>query len=132
MTDVILSLSGKIVTRLTYEAYSSLCIKTFASITHSAKALPSEPTRIHASNAVADRPVKVAIHHRLGEVPVGQASIVIAVSSPHRRQAFEACEYILEGVKKKAQVWKREWYADGDGSEALWKENFGTCCNDHK
>jgi molybdopterin synthase catalytic subunit len=80
----------------------------------------------------SDQLVKVAIHHRLGEVPVGQASIVIAVSSPHRRQAFEACEYILEEVKKKAQVWKREWYAEGDGATALWKENATTCCNDHK
>jgi molybdopterin synthase catalytic subunit len=67
-------------------------------------------------------------------VPVGEASIVIAVSSPHRRKAFEACEFILEEVKKKAQVWKREWYAtdgpeDGKSANSTWKENFSPCCN---
>jgi molybdopterin synthase catalytic subunit len=46
------------------------------------------------------------------------------VSSPHRREAFETCEWILEEVKKKAQIWKREWYDGEDESEAVWKENF--------
>jgi molybdopterin synthase catalytic subunit len=49
--------------------------------------------------------------HRLGSVPVGQTSIIIAVSSPHRRQAFETCEWLLDRVKTDVQVWKREWYA---------------------
>jgi molybdopterin synthase catalytic subunit len=63
----------------------------------------------------------------LGEVPVGEASIVIAVSSPHRREAFEACEFVLEEVKKQAQIWKREWYLDDGASkddQSAWKENF--------
>jgi molybdopterin synthase catalytic subunit len=80
--------------------------------------------------------LRAAIIHRLGIVPVGQTSIIIAVSSPHRREAFEACEWILEEVKLKAQIWKREWYVgseeailarDGGGAgdeiEPQWKAN---------
>lgn len=67
--------------------------------------------------------LRCAVHHRLGTVDVGQPSIVIAVSSPHRREAFLACEYILEQVKLRAQIWKREFY-DGEPSDnAQWKTN---------
>jgi len=56
---------------------------------------------------------------------VGEISIVIAVSSPHRQEAFKTCEWILEEVKLKAQVWKREWYEDSDSLPvATWKANF--------
>lgn len=128
---------GKRVTRLTYEAYSALCIRTFASIVSRARAL-SSCTNAHAlpsSSAPAPSPTdpspstlkRIALHHRLGEVPVGQASIIIAVSSPHRREAFRACEWILEEVKREAQVWKREWYADegagGKEEGSTWKSN---------
>jgi len=49
--------------------------------------------------------------------------LVIAVSSPHRRESFVACEQILEGVKQKVQIWKREYYEEEDESTAEWKEN---------
>jgi len=49
---------------------------------------------------------------------------VIAVSSPHRKEAFIACEKILEDVKKSAQIWKREFYEGEDESTAEWKENY--------
>jgi len=48
---------------------------------------------------------------------------VIAVSSPHRKEAFVACEEILEEVKKKAQIWKREYYEGEDDNKAEWKAN---------
>jgi len=48
---------------------------------------------------------------------------VIAVSSPHRKEAFVACESILEGVKRKAQIWKREYYEGEQEDEAEWKTN---------
>lgn len=64
--------------------------------------------------------VHCSVYHRLGTVPVGEASIVIAVSSPHRKEAFSACEYILEQVKLKVPIWKKEIYEDGEPS---WKEN---------
>jgi molybdopterin synthase catalytic subunit len=50
-------------------------------------------------------------------------SLVIAVSSPHRKEAFVACEEILEDVKRKAQIWKREYYEGEDESTAEWKAN---------
>ncbi|PPR05703.1 hypothetical protein CVT26_008944 [Gymnopilus dilepis] len=68
--------------------------------------------------------IRCAIHHRLGTVPVGEASIVIAVSSPHRKEAFKACEEILEEVKRKAQIWKREYYEGEDEENAEWKRNY--------
>lgn len=67
--------------------------------------------------------IRCALVHRLGVVPVGEPSIVIAVSSPHRREAFAACGYILEEVKKRAQIWKREFYEDERDEDAEWKVN---------
>lgn len=63
--------------------------------------------------------VKAAIVHRLGEVPVGEASVVIAAASPHRAAAYEASRTALERLKTEAPIWKRERYADG--GEA-WRE----------
>ena len=51
---------------------------------------------------------KKLLVHRLGEVPVGEASIVIAVSAPHRKEAFEACSWIIDSVKKDVPVWKKD------------------------
>ena len=59
----------------------------------------------------------------MGTVPVGEPSIVIAVSSPHRKEAFIACEHILEEVKLKAQIWKREFYEGENDEDAEWKAN---------
>ena len=56
---------------------------------------------------------RVVIWHRLGEVRVGEASVVIAVSCPHRGEAFEACEFLIDELKKVAPIWKREVYAGG-------------------
>jgi molybdopterin synthase catalytic subunit len=58
-------------------------------------------------------------------VPVGEPSIVIAVSSPHRKEAFVTCEQILEEVKQKVQIWKREYYEGEREEEAEWKANSG-------
>jgi len=63
------------------------------------------------------------LHHRLGPVPVGEPSIIVAVSSPHRKQAIAACEMILEQVKQTAQIWKLEFYEDEPLEAAQWKAN---------
>ena len=63
--------------------------------------------------------LRVAIVHRIGEVPVGEASVVIAAASPHRAEAYEASRLALERLKREAPIWKREHYADG---EATWRE----------
>ncbi len=63
--------------------------------------------------------LRVAIVHRLGEVPVGEASVVIATASPHRAAAYQASREALERLKREVPIWKREHYADG---EAVWRE----------
>ena len=51
---------------------------------------------------------KVAVRHRLGEIPVGEASIAIAAAAPHRADAFEACRAVIEAVKVRLPVWKKD------------------------
>ncbi len=63
--------------------------------------------------------LRVAIVHRLGVVPIGEASVVIAVASPHRQAAYEASRTALERLKREVPIWKRETYDDGS---ATWRE----------
>src|SRR5881409_2312166 len=56
---------------------------------------------------------RIAVRHRLGTIPVGEASIAIVAAAPHRAQAFEACRYVIEGVKRRVPVWKKELRVDG-------------------
>ena len=55
----------------------------------------------------------VAIIHRVGKLSVGEAIVAIAVASPHRREAFEACQYAIDRLKEIVPIWKREFWADG-------------------
>jgi molybdopterin synthase catalytic subunit len=97
--------AGRPVTRLTYSADRPMAETVLR--------------RIAADlEAGADR-LRAAIVHRLGEVPVGEPSVVIAVASPHRAAAYEASRTALERLKREAPIWKREHYADG---EAAWRE----------
>lgn len=63
--------------------------------------------------------VKVAVYHRLGIVPVGECSIIIAISSEHRQDSLHAVEWLINQLKEKAPIWKKEIYSDG----SVWKEN---------
>jgi len=101
--------AGKTVIHLDYEAFPALAIPSLRTISTTAKSRWS----LHA----------VAVVHRLGRVPIGEESILIAVSSAHRKEAWEAGEWILEEVKRKTEIWKRESYAE-PGEEPQWKENF--------
>lgn len=122
------SFKGKVVTRLEYQAYSKLAIKTLGDILDGARAQVTQSNHAPATQSAATL-LKGAIYHRLGTVPVGEPSIIIAVSSPHRKEAFVTCEYILEEVKRKAQIWKREFYEGEDEDTAQWKENYESeCC----
>jgi molybdopterin synthase catalytic subunit len=56
---------------------------------------------------------RLVIVHRLGEVPVGEASVVVGCSSAHRRQTFEALAWVMDTLKRETPIWKRETYADG-------------------
>jgi len=65
---------------------------------------------------------RVALQHRLGLIPVGEASIAIAAAAPHRDAAFAACRYVIEEVKKRLPIWKKELHADGS---ATWVDPSG-------
>ena len=100
------SFRGKEVQYLEYEAYAPMAEREMRMIgTEIAGLWP----------AVAG----VAIAHRVGRVEVGEASVVIAVSAPHRREALAACAHGIERLKATMPVWKKEIFADG----SEWREN---------
>ena len=140
---------GQTVTRLEYEAYESMALATLKAIASQARQLalsgafsvpsltanlstsssgsePSTSMQLHAASAgSAPALLRIVIAHRLGVVPPTETSIVIAVSCGHRRESFAACEWILEAVKKRAEIWMREVYAaEGEAAGAQWKANF--------
>ncbi len=63
----------------------------------------------------------VRIVHRVGRLAIGEASVAIAVASPHRAEAYEASRYVIEELKRRVPVWKREGYVDG---ESEWVPGF--------
>ncbi|XP_055633906.1 molybdopterin synthase catalytic subunit 2 [Toxorhynchites rutilus septentrionalis] len=100
---------GKTVVLLQYEAYEGMALKSMKGICDELRARWSDIKHI-------------AIHHRLGTVPVREASVVIAVSSPHRVSSLEAVHFAIDELKKSVPVWKKEQYAAGEGCSE-WKEN---------
>ena len=91
---------GKKVIAVTYDAHEKAVIKSFQSICNDAK-------------IKYDKNAKIFLEHAEGYVPVGEISILIAVSSGHREEAFKICRYILEEIKHQSPIWKKEHYADG-------------------
>lgn len=57
---------------------------------------------------------RAAIVHRIGRLSIGDASVVIAVASPHRGESFEACRYVIDRVKQEVPIWKKEVFTDGE------------------
>ncbi|XP_049878199.1 molybdopterin synthase catalytic subunit [Pectinophora gossypiella] len=96
----------KKVLRLEYEAYEPMALKAMKSICEEVR---QEWPAVHG----------IAIYHRLGNVPCREASVVIAVSSPHRRDSLDAVSRCIERLKSSVAIWKREVYEHG----ASWKEN---------
>ena len=91
---------GRRVERLEYEAYAPLAVKAFERI--AAEAAERWPETV------------LAVHHRVGALAIGEASVAIAAASPHRADAFAACRYTIERIKQIAPVWKHEFFAGGD------------------
>ncbi len=59
-------------------------------------------------------PVDVAIAHRLGRLEIGDISLVVAIGSPHRKDAFEACQYSVDRIKQIVPIWKKEFFSGGE------------------
>ena len=60
--------------------------------------------------------VKLALLHRTGRVALGEPSVIVAVSTPHRADAFDACRWLIDSLKAEAAIWKKEVWSDGTGS----------------
>ncbi len=99
---------GRAVASLSYEAYRPMAEKGLARL----------------ADAIRERfpaVVGVCIVHRIGKVPLAEASVAVAVSTPHRGEAFEACRFGIDSLKIELPVWKKESYQDG--SEPRWVAN---------
>jgi molybdopterin synthase catalytic subunit len=100
---------GRPVLHLEYEAYDEMALAMMQEI---------------AAEAALKWPVSdVRIVHRLGRLEIGEASVAVAVSSPHRSESFAACRWAIDTLKATVPIWKKEFYADG----AVWLEGPGTC-----
>ena len=100
---------GKRVVTLEYEAFEEMAVKKMEEIRE----------EIRAEFAIED----VAIAHRIGAVPIGQISLVVAVASPHRKEAFLACHKAVDRLKEIVPIWKKEVFEEG----SRW-----VACEDHE
>jgi len=91
---------GRRVLYLEYEAYEPLAVRSFE--------------RIAAESRERWADIGMAIHHRVGRVDIGEASVVIAAASAHRADAFAASRYAIERIKQIAPIWKREYFDGGE------------------
>jgi molybdopterin synthase catalytic subunit len=91
---------GRRVMHLEYEAYEPLAVKALEQIRR---------------EAGTEWPgVRLAVHHRVGRLAIGDASIIIAAASAHRADAFAACRYVIERVKQIVPIWKHEFFEGGE------------------
>jgi len=102
------------VTELAYEAYEEHLVERFDQLVAEIRSRWPEVRR-------------VVVMHRVGEVPIGESSVVIAASSPHREVAFEAARFGIDRLKATAPIWKREVWRDGEswGLDAREIEDLG-------
>ena len=89
---------------LDYEAYESMALAKMREIAEKLH----EKFRIH----------RVGIVHRLGRLEIGETSVFIAVSAPHRAAAFDACRFAIDTLKRTVPIWKKEYFEDG----AVWAD----------
>ena len=100
---------GKRVITLEYEAFEEMAVKKLEEIRQG----------LMAEFQIED----IAISHRIGRVDIGQVSLVVAVASPHRKEAFLACHEAVDRLKETVPIWKKEIYEDG----SRW-----VACEDHE
>lgn len=91
---------NKEVTLLDFSTYESMAVKEMQKI---------------ADKALAKFDIlKIAIHHAEGELKIGDIPVIIAVSSPHRKAAFAACQFAIDTLKETIPIWKKEHFVDGE------------------
>src|SRR5690606_13331980 len=94
------SANGKNVVWLEYEAYEAMAVAEIRKIIDEAS---------HRWPLLG-----YAVSHRIGTLKPGEVSVVVAVSAPHRSESFEACQYIIDTLKEKVPIWKKEVFEDGE------------------
>jgi molybdopterin synthase catalytic subunit len=94
---------GRRLVALDYEAYATMALKQMQELATRARERWPSLTRI-------------AMLHRTGRVEVGQPSVIVAVSAPHRDDAFVACRWLIDTLKAEVPIWKREVWDDGSGT----------------
>ena len=99
---------GAAVVGLEYEAHEAMALAEFSAIEGEAHARFGD--------------VRVAVAHRIGALKVGDVAVAVCVAAAHRAAAFDACEYVIDELKRRAPIWKKELYAAG---AAQWKANVG-------
>ena len=91
---------GKVVRKLDFEAYKPMAV--------------SEMRKI-AERATQKWPIqKISIHHRVGSLKIQEIAVIIAVATPHRKAAFEACQFAIDTLKETVPIWKKEYFEDGE------------------
>lgn len=94
------STKNRDVKQLEFEAYNTMAVKEIDKIIAQAK---------------KKWPISsMAIYHRVGVLEIGEIPVVIAVSTPHRQQGFEACQYAIDTLKETVPIWKKEIFSDGE------------------
>ena len=101
-----LSDDGREVSGLSYEVHEEMAVAEFARIADEARQRFG--------------PCEIAVTHRVGDLRIGEPAVVVAVGSAHRGEAFDICEYVIDELKARAPIWKKEHYLDG-ASE--WRAN---------
>jgi len=105
---------GRATAYLEYQAYEPMAATVLRSLAVEAR------TRWHTG--------AIAIHHRVGRLEIGETAVLIVVAAPHRHEAFEASEWLMDRIKQVAPIWKKEIWADGAsewvGDEAERKHTF--------
>ena len=91
---------GREVTGLAYEAHEAMAVHEFR--------------RIAEEAANAHKGVALTIVHRVGDLAVGEVAVVVCAAAPHRAEAFAAAQYAIDELKRRAPIWKKERYVDGD------------------
>lgn len=79
---------------------------------------------LEQARSISSEIKSIYLAHRLGHVPTTQSSVLVCVSSAHRKEAFQVCEEILEQVKKQVPIWKKEIYVGQNKGQAEWKTNW--------
>jgi molybdopterin synthase catalytic subunit len=90
--------AGRTVVRLEYSAYGPMADLELGRI---------------LEEAASRWPARVAAEHRIGMLEVGDAAVIVVAAAPHRDAAFDACRYVIDEIKRRVPIWKREHYVDG-------------------